>query len=190
MATPLGHSLAGYAIYSLAAGAPRHDRFQRSLLWLFMANVADLDFLPGILLGSPALYHHGITHSLGFTLLISLGVAAVYRLRGKSFAGVFVLGGVAYLFHLVIDFLGHDTRPPYGMPLLWPISETHFISPVPVFLGVRHAGSAVASIREWLERLLHLHNLAAMALEVAILLPFILLGQRRRAVLLRLHGLT
>jgi inner membrane protein len=181
MATPLGHSLAGYAIYTVADGAPGQRSKSLALLCVCMANAADLDFLPGTLLGSPALYHQGVTHSLGFALLASLGVAGVCRPRGKPFATVVFWSGMAYVSHLVIDLLGPDARPPHGIPLLWPISGEHFISPWALFLGVRHAASGTASTLEWLEGIAHLYNLAAMALEVGLLLPCVLLGQRHRS---------
>jgi inner membrane protein len=185
MATPLGHSLAGYAIYNLARGAQGKPSRGQFLLCICMASAADLDFLPGVLLGSPTLYHQGITHSLGFALLVSLGVAGVCRLRKTPFLTMFGVSALAYLSHLAIDFLGSDTRPPYGIPLLWPISTEHFLSSIPLFRGVRHAASSVASTHQWLDGILHPHNLAAMALEVALLLPFVLLGLWRRRALSR-----
>jgi inner membrane protein len=189
MATPLGHSLAGYAIYNLADGTRGHSRKSLALLCVFMANAADLDFLPGTLLGSPAVYHQGATHSLGFTLLASLRVAGICQLRGKPFASMLFWSGIAYLSHLVIDLLCPDTRLPHGIPLLWPISAEHFISPIAVFLGVRHAKSAATSTLEWLEGILHPYNMAAIAVEVGLLLPFVLLGQWRRSILLGRHEL-
>jgi hypothetical protein len=104
MATPLGHSLAGYAIYTLADGTQGHRSKSRALL--------------------------------------------------------------------------------YGIPLLWPLSAEHFISPISVFLGVRHAATASTSTLEWLEAILHPYNRAAIAVEVGLLLPFVLLGQWRRSILL------
>jgi hypothetical protein len=109
---------------------------------------------------------------------------------GHSLAGYAVYSLSDYFSHLAIDSRGPDTRPPHGIPLLWPISAEHFMSPVAIFLGVRHAASAATSIQEWLEGILHLHNLAAMAVEIALLLPFILLGQWRRRVLGRQYGRT
>jgi inner membrane protein len=190
MATPLAHSLAGYAISTLADGAPGQHRMSRSLLCVVIANAADLDFLPGALMGSPVLYHQGITHSLGFALLVSLGVAAIYWFRGKSFSPMFFFCGLAYLSHLLIDFLGRDGRSPYGIPLFWPFSEDYVISPVPVFWGVRHAGAMTDSTQKWLEALLHPYNLGAMVVEVAVLLPFVLLGQWRRRVAPGQQGCT
>jgi inner membrane protein len=188
MATPLGHSLAGYIISRLPGRTQTPDRVSRLLLCICMANAADVDFLPGILMGSPAMYHQGITHSLGFMLLVSLGVSAVCRLWGKSFVTIFSLSSMAYLSHLAMDFLGTDTRPPYGIPLFWPISDAHFMSPVPLFWGVRHAGTTATSTLEWFGALFHSYNLAAIALEIGILLPFALVGQWRRGVLQSRQG--
>ena len=42
------------------------------LLFVLFANAPDLDFVPGILLGDPGAYHHGISHSLGFALMVAV----------------------------------------------------------------------------------------------------------------------
>ena len=184
MATPVGHSLAGYLVFGWSdeAQGPRKARWL--LLYICLANAADLDFLPGILLGQPSLYHQGVSHSLGFALVVSLAVAGVCRLWGESFAAIFALSCMAYVSHLVIDFFGTDTRPPFGMPILWPLGGAYYISPVPVFRGVHHAGAAVGSMLEWLLALFHPYNLGAIALEVVFLLPFVVLRLRRRYILL------
>jgi len=36
----------------------------------FMAVAPDLDFIPGIIVGKPTLYQQGLSHSLGFAVLI------------------------------------------------------------------------------------------------------------------------
>jgi inner membrane protein len=188
MATPLGHALAGYAVYNLAKAPQRRDGWGLPLLCVFMATAPDLDFLPGLLVGKPALYHQGVTHSLGAATLLSLGVAGGWSLRGRSFPAVFGYCFIAYLSHLILDLLGPDQRPPYGIPLLWPISEAHVISPVPILLGVRHAATATASTQEWVLGLLDLHNIAAIAWETIVVLPFIGLGQWHRRVSLGQQG--
>ena len=101
-----------------------------------MANAPDLEFLPGILVGSPALYHQGVTHSLGFALMVSLEIAVVYSLRGSSFSAIFNLCFISYLSHLLLDFFSPEGRLSYGEPLLWALSGNYFISPVSVLLGV------------------------------------------------------
>ena len=188
MATPLGHALAGYAVYNFTKAAQGRDDLSLMLLCVFMATAPDLDFLPGLLVGRPALFHQSITHSLGAAMLVSLGAAGVWGLRSRSFPAVFSYCLVAYLSHLILDLLGPDQRPPYGIPLLWPSSEAHFISPVPILLGVRHAATATASTQEWVLGLLDLHNLAAIAWETIVVLPFIRLGRWHRRVSLGQQG--
>jgi inner membrane protein len=184
MATPVGHSLAGYLVFGWSDETQGPHKVRWLLLYICLANAADLDFLPGILLGRPSLYHQGVSHSLGFALVVSLAVAGICRHWGKSFAAIFALSWTAYASHLVIDFLGSDTRPPYGIPILWPLSGAYCISPVPVFWGVHHAGAAAGSMLEWLSTLFHPYNLGAIALEVVLLLPFVVLRLWRRYILL------
>jgi inner membrane protein len=184
MATPVGHSLAGYLVFSWSDERRGPRRLRWLLLYVCLANAADLDFLPGLLLGRPSLYHQGVSHSLGFALAVGLAVAGVCRHWGKSFAAILALSCTAYVSHLAIDVLGSDTRPPYGIPILWPLSGAYYISPVPVFWGVHHAGVAAGSMPEWLIALFHPYNLGAVALEVALLLPFAVLRLWRRHILL------
>jgi inner membrane protein len=136
-----------------------------------MSLAPDLDFLPGIIMGRPALYHHGITHSLGFALLVSLTIAIFSALRGRPFPVVFTSSCFAYTSHLVLDFFGYDGRPPYGIPLFWPLSSEYFMSPVPLLRGVHHVQSTAGSIAEWFDGIFSLHNVGAIALEIAIVAP-------------------
>ena len=182
MATPIGHALMGYAIYGFNGAAQRRDRLTLIFLCIFMAIAPDLDILPGILVGHPALYHQGISHSLGFALLVSLGTAGICSLRGKTISTIFNLCFISYLSHLVIDFFGPDGRLPYGEPLFWPISAKHFISPIPVFWGMHHAPSTYSSTTQWAIGIATPYNLLAIAFEVTVLLPFAFAGKwyRRR----------
>ena len=180
MATPLGHSLAGYAICQFATPKASYPSRDWQLLSISMANLPDLDFLPGFLIGRPALYHQGITHSVGFALLISLGTAIICRLHRKPFSAAFSLCFLSYLSHLLLDMLSPDGRLPYGIPLLWPLSSVYFTGPVALLLGVHHAGSNPASVWDWVKSLLHLYNLAALALETFWLMPWILWGRHYR----------
>ncbi len=187
MATPIGHTLAGLAVYGFLS--PRKTPVQISLILLcvVVANSPDLDFLPGIVMGRPALYHQGITHSLGFALLVSFVATVIYRAinRRWSFLFVFSLCFISYLSHLLLDFFSPDVeRPPFGIPIFWPLSGEYFVSPLSIFLGVRHAASTYASTVEWIRGIVDLHNLLAIGLEVMLILPFILIGRlcRKRAM--------
>lgn len=176
MATPLGHVLAGYAIYGFARAPKAGEQPGLALLGVFMAAAPDLDLIPGLVVGLPVLYHGGISHSLGFAVLTSLGAAGIFRMRGKAFLPALALGFLAYSSHLFLDWLGPDGRPPYGIPVFWPVSSETFISPVPVLPGVRHAGVTSASISEWIQGILSWHNVSAIAIEAAVITPFILLA--------------
>jgi inner membrane protein len=177
LATPIGHALAGYAVYCFFAPQRKSQRINLALLSSILAVSPDLDFLPGILIGRPAAYHQGITHSIGFAIIICSGVVWLLR-RTSSFFPAFVICFLSYLSHLILDFFGPDNRLPYGIPLFWPITQKYFISPVPVFLGVHHAGSTSSSILEWGAGMFSLYNLGAIALEVVIIVPLIFLGRR------------
>jgi inner membrane protein len=181
MATPIGHSLAGYAIYRFREGQGQDRRPALLLLALVMANAPDLDFLPGILMGAPAAYHQGLSHSFALALIASVVVTAVLRAAFYMPASsVFVIGFLCYSSHLIIDLFGPDRRPPFGIPLFWPVSHRTFLSPVQVFLGVHHVNTASASTSEWVRAVLTLQNVAAIGLEAVIMLPFLFLATRAR----------
>ena len=180
MATPIGHSLAGLAVYSVAPDINRHSRLKLMLLCITMAVFPDLDLLPGLLQGQPVLYHGSISHSLGFALGVSLVIALIFHFQGSAFGPIFKLCLIAYVSHLVLDFFGPDGRAPYGIPLFWPLSSAHFLSPIPLLLGARHVGSTTASTMAFLRGVLSFYNVAAMTLEIVIVAPFIWLGQRFR----------
>jgi inner membrane protein len=178
MATPLGHSLAGYLVYRGLARCNPEDSKLFLVLCVSLAITPDLDFVPGILEGTPALYHQGISHSLVFAvvagLIVSLGYQIYSSQKGAMLAnwGLFTL---SYMSHLLIDLVGPDKRLPYGIPLFWPVTDATYLSPIKIFLGVRHAKSTSTSTSEWLSAIVDPHNLGALSIEVAVLLPWILL---------------
>jgi inner membrane protein len=175
MATPFGHSVAGYVAYKASRVANEDGPPWLLFLSVFMANAPDLDFLPGLLAGSPALYHQGISHSLATGFIVSVSAAGAYALMGWRFLPVFGLCFSSYFSHLLIDLFGPDGRSPYGIPLLWPITDRYFMSPISLFLGMHHAGYTDASVVEWLGGILQPYNLLAIAVEVTWLTPLLIL---------------
>jgi inner membrane protein len=147
------------------------------LLATFLALAPDLDFLPGLLVGRPALYHHGVSHSLGFALAAALAAALLLRFEGWSRREVFLLAFLSYLSHLLLDLVGPDGRPPYGIPVFWPLSPTFLHSPVTLLLGVRHAPTTDASVLEWAAGIFQWVNLLAIAVEL-VLVGLLALGAR------------
>jgi len=82
MATPVGHMLMGAS--TLALSGPRRARARLVALGALVGAAPDLDFLPGLVLGDPARFHHGPTHSLGFALLAALATwLLASRQRGR-----------------------------------------------------------------------------------------------------------
>ncbi len=152
-----------------------------AFFWILLGNFADLDFLPGILLGEPSRFHHGLTHSLLFTLVLSLAAYKAYPRLFKERASLWPFLAVAGS-HLFLDCLTYDTAPPFGLPLLWPFSHACFRFPFSLFLNVNRAMS-FGLLFSW-------HNLLALILEVIVTLPFLLWvwAARRRKGSLRLTG--
>lgn len=136
MPSPIAHSLAG-TISWMATGKTLRGSWL--VLAVFVANLPDLDFLPGLLVQNANRFHHGITHSLGALVVVVAVVAAVARWRHSPVRPLVTLAALAYGSHLVLDMLAVDTRPPFGIPLFWPLHGAYVLSPLPLFLDVRRA---------------------------------------------------
>ncbi len=184
MASPLAHVLAG-----LALGRAFDDSSGRGALALSIGCVAlalapDLDFLPGLLQGQPALYHQGPSHSLVAGLALSLGAALLLRRDRRHLLRTWLLFFAAFGSHLAIDSLGPDSRPPIGIPLFWPFSDTSWLAPVTLLPGVHHAVSGTEGPREWLAMVFSWINVRAILAELLLVGPLLILAEGLR----RLRG--
>lgn len=87
MPSPVGHSLADLCGYYLAPKCLFTERKKWLLLGsVFIANMADLDFIPGIILGDPRLFHHEGLHSITMIVVIGLISAILserWNINGK-----------------------------------------------------------------------------------------------------------
>src|SRR5262245_58069994 len=113
MSSPFGHSTMGYIIYRATPRPGGLPRCRLVVLYLFAANAPDLDFLPGFLVGDPNLYHHGVSHSIGFASLFALvmGLLSLF-LNGNAMRRNFAI------------FFTFDSRlahPEYGLSVRAPI---------------------------------------------------------------------
>jgi inner membrane protein len=170
MPSPVAHSLTGYVIYR-AAGPVQARRWQHVVLYLFAANAADLDFVPGFLVGDPDLYHHGVSHSVGFAVLFAaaLSLLLLFLEKGpirRNFPIFFCLYGS----HVILDWLSVDTAFPYGVPLLWPLAEEYSIAPFPFLPDVSRTSSSGVS---FITSLFSLHNFWTVGVELLLLSPFV-----------------
>ena len=143
MPLPIAHSAAGLAGYVAFKKAnsdspPKQELFLLGLC-LFLANLPDLDFIPGFLCGEPGRFHHGPSHSLVVGLVGALIFYRFvgYRLKGISKKRIFACCLVSLLSHPVLDYFSADTSKPFGVPLFWPFDTEYYMSPFPLFRDVQ-----------------------------------------------------
>jgi len=134
MPLPILHSVTGYWIAKKSGGG-------LSVLGacLVLANLPDLDFIPGILINEASAFHRGISHSIGFAVMAGL-VAALFAGRKtiRSFAARAGLFISACASHGLLDLFN---RSPKGVTLLWPFSRETLYSPLMMLGGdIDHMG--------------------------------------------------
>jgi len=169
MPSPIGHSLLGYAFYTAFRSSDVHD-LKLIGLCLFAANAADLDFVPGLLIGDPSRFHHGISHSLVFAVLFA-AACSCFRLIGPSLWTNFGIFFSVYFSHVAIDYFSIDNGFPYGVLLFWPLTNDYYIAPVAFLPDIRR--SSVAS--EFFVSLFSLHNLWAATVEIGVMSAMLLI---------------
>jgi membrane-bound metal-dependent hydrolase YbcI (DUF457 family) len=173
MPSPIGHALAGVAIaWTTGLADGRRSASDRLVpVCMALAAAPDLDLLiPGT--------HRTATHSVTALVLVTILAAAVTGRVTRGTAGlddsrrstltrwrVALVCGLAYASHLLLDWLGADRFPPRGIQLLWPFSDRWFISDLDVFRQTARQHFLTPPIIR--------QNLAAVAQELAILLPIL-----------------
>ncbi len=169
MPLPIGHSLAGYTLYEGHHSRLNFFRHRWATIAFFvvLANLADIDFLPGYLAGNPNLYHHGPVHSLGAALLVGLLGGLFFGRRYGHFWRYFGIIAAVYYSHLVLDFFNNDTREPLGVMLLWPLSDVHFMSPISLFASVHKSSDSST----FFQSLFNWHNFGVALRELVIMGP-------------------
>jgi inner membrane protein len=172
MPLPIGHALAGTAFFQARPGLIFKDRWLDALGFVFLANLPDADFLPGLLEGFPNRYHHGIFHSLGATFVVSAAVGWIFLRKNKRPWRDSGLIFLIFYSHLLLDFFTRDFSAPYGLPLFWPLTNKYYIASHPIFINItRSAHSA-----NFFSSLFSRHNLEAALLEILLLGGLVLLA--------------
>jgi membrane-bound metal-dependent hydrolase YbcI (DUF457 family) len=167
MPTPIGHALAGLAT---AWFSPCRRSKTVVALCVAAAIAADLDILIH--------QHRTFTHSVGAVVIVAViawGIARFARTRtfaaspAKESGPALVLTiAAAYGTHIVLDWLGKDTAPPFGLMALWPLSSRYYISGANLFMEI--------SRRYWKPDEFIVGNLKAGAWEVLVLAPIVALA--------------
>jgi membrane-bound metal-dependent hydrolase YbcI (DUF457 family) len=172
MPLPVGHALAGVAIFETRPGLFFKSRWLDAFFFIFLANLPDGDFLPGFLLGFPNRFHHGIFHSLGAALAVAAVIGWLFSRRKGHAVKFFVFAFIVFCSHLLLDFFTLDFTPPYGLPLFWPFSNSYTIAAHPVFTNITRSPNSA----NFFSSLLSLHNLKAALLETVLLGGVVLLA--------------
>ena len=169
MPSPVGHVLAGAAVY--LAGARNGSRSKLVLVLTLLASIApDLDFLPGILIGQMGAFHHGISHSVPFAILFGVMVFFFVRRIDETIAfRASMLATGAYVTHVMLDFVGvsEGTR---GVPILWPLSHERLGFGLNLFGHFRWG-----DIRDGLGTIIRWENLLPVLREILIVGSVVLL---------------
>ena len=170
MPSPIGHSLIGLTVANL----PLKKQLYQSVFWLgyvvIVANVADLDFVPGWFIGDMNRYHHGISHSIGAAIIFAIFCAFAAKHMKLMARRVFMITVLVYFSHLLGDYLGVDRSEPYGAPFLWPISNEYYLSPIQIFHPIKHGNPGEGNSSVFADIFSH-PNMIAAAIEVIIITP-------------------
>jgi membrane-bound metal-dependent hydrolase YbcI (DUF457 family) len=160
MPSPIGHALAGIA--AAWRVLPEEERVAHR--WRAIGVVAAIAAAPDLdLLVND---HRGPAHSVGAAVMA--GVVALLCTRSLQWG---VAAALAWASHVLLDWLGTDTRPPIGVMAFWPWSHLYYESPLHLFPAI--------SRRYWLHEF-WLYNLKALIVELLFLVPLLLLVMRFR----------
>lgn len=177
MPLPIGHALTGIAFFESNPGLFFKNRWADAIFFIFLANLPDIDFLPGLILGFPNLYHHGIFHSLGAALAVAAVLGWFFSQKKHHFWRFFIINFLIFYSHLLLDFFSKDFTAPYGLPLFWPFSNNYFVAAHPIFLNITRSDRSANFFSSLLSR----HNLEAALREIILLGGLVILvGIARR----------
>ncbi len=118
MPLPLLHAAAGYAVYH--TGKRENTDWNLAASCIVLANLPDLDFIPGILVGHPDLFHHSFTHSYTMAAAVGLSAALLAKAwKNRPFLKTFLLSFFSYASHVLLDSFFDNG----SMPLFWPLTS-------------------------------------------------------------------
>jgi membrane-bound metal-dependent hydrolase YbcI (DUF457 family) len=180
MPSPIGHALGGVAAAWSVERIPAGRRARPististglTLTCAVLGAAPDLDLLvPGL--------HRTVTHSvgaIGIVIIVAAGVTgwvtrkSEHRVAPEGRIGnilrIAAICGAAYASHILLDWLGSDSNPPFGIQALWPFSHQWFIAPWTIFpMTERRSFFSLAAIAT---------NGKAVGVEVIVLGPIVL----------------
>jgi inner membrane protein len=168
MPSPVGHGLAAIAagwIVARPADTSR-ARWTQGAILAATGAAPDLDLLIG--------QHSGAVHSIGAAAIVASAAAALRWPVARSRALIWWSVCAAWASHPLLDALGEDSSAPIGVMALWPFTSRYFHSGLDIFSSI---------YRNWRAPGIITHNAAAIARELAILVPIVVviwMVRRRR----------
>jgi inner membrane protein len=164
MPSPAAHALGGLIAAFLVDSIRRRPVLTPTLLLTAgaAAMTPDLDLFTGS--------HRTYSHSIGAVVLVGLMAWLVMAIRNRGPRGLrtAIVLAAAYGSHLVLDWLSRDTSKPSGVMMFWPFSSEFYVSGWNAFGEV--------SRRYWIPREFVLGNLSALAWEMLMLVPVVVLA--------------
>lgn len=145
MLSPIGHTLAGCAVALILIPAGLPQAWEAWTLCLVSANLADFDFMPGVLAGKPRAFHRGPSHSVVGVIAAGLG-ASLWTWSPMSWLARTALIFLAYASHVVLDCY----TPGRGILLDWPFSRRRYQAARPWLLSVTFGATRQSLwVRSW-----------------------------------------
>jgi membrane-bound metal-dependent hydrolase YbcI (DUF457 family) len=140
--------------------------YQVTLAALVVAgNAADLDFIPGVLIGDPGRFHRGVSHSLlAIPLFTALMILLARWIDRTSTVRIGLVLGAAFAGHLVVDVFSSWVDDHSGVAFAWPLSDYRVLSPYPIFKGI----TLYPNAQSFFEGVMHRGNLYAVLWELVV----------------------
>lgn len=196
MPLPIAHSTAGVSVYLLfrkeSHGKSHKEELLLLVLCLTCSNLPDLDIVPGILIGQPAIFHPSFSHSI----LACFGMAIVTyllvnnKLEDISRKIVFICCITSIFSHLVLDYFSSIPPGHRGLLLLWPFDLRNYISNFPLFHNVHQVDG---STYVFLLSLFNIKNFLAIIIEFlfsGILISMVMVLKRRSSPFSNIFWIT
>ena len=192
MSIVVGHTIAGYAAAEAAGGRRLFDRWWKTALFAaVLANLPDLDFLPGLLVGDADRFHHGAAHSLVAALAVGALAGVVLRGPGRRGRHVAAAAAAVYASHGLVDTVSPERAGPHaGVELLWPFSSARLSAEVPLPEGLYGAltPGGAGSSEGFLATIVGWDTLLAMGTEALLFAPLLAVAWAARKAWDRREG--
>lgn len=183
MPLPIGHSAAGLGLYFVLTKKRTNlsvkERIFSIIILILTANFADLDFLPGFVIGEPGKFHHGPSHSLFIAIFVALVFYLLFHKYWKTYSKrrILICTVLLVLSHPILDYFSADSSKLYGVPLFWPLDSEYYISSISLFRDVQRSDESVGS---FFKTIVNRNNTLEFFFEMQIagILIFTVLGYR------------